>query len=130
MRVTNNENQNINIKKRVEKIFKTTLALCPIRDIVSPLLDKWSVSALLYLGCSESLRFNELKEMIGVSPRMLTVSLKKLERNGFIKRRIYKQIPPKVEYSLTALGKGFALQILNLAEWVNSNVKEIARIKK
>jgi len=131
MKVSNSEYQELDIRKRAEKIFNTTSVLCPIRDIVAPLLDKWSISILLHLGCSQSLRFGVLKESIsGISARMLTVSLKKLAHSGLIKRKIYGQIPPKVEYSLTVPGQAFTHQILNLTEWASEHAKEIAKHRK
>ncbi|WP_227009077.1 winged helix-turn-helix transcriptional regulator [Christiangramia fulva] len=69
--------------------------------------DKWSLLVLLILGKNETLRFNELNKAIGsdISQKMLTVTLRTLEADGFLKRTIYAEVPPRVEYTITDLGK-------------------------
>ena len=81
---------------------------------------------ILILGDVETLRFNEIHKHIGsISQKMLTVTLKKLEADDLIKRTIYPQIPPKVEYNLTERGKSLLPLIQNLVDWANENIIEI-----
>ena len=99
---------------------------CPIKDIMARFGDKWSIYTILTLGKQEKLRFNELKNQIsGVSQRMLTVTLRSLEEDGLVSRQVYPEIPPRVEYSLTPLGQGLLLQLLQLADWAKLNLDQI-----
>ncbi|MGL5891642.1 MAG: winged helix-turn-helix transcriptional regulator [Bacteroidia bacterium] len=100
--------------------------LCPVRDIMARLSDKWSMLVILALGGYGTLRFNEMKHKIGdVSQRMLTVTLRNLENDGLITRTIYAEVPPRVEYRLTPLGHSFKEQIAVLANWATANANEI-----
>lgn len=102
--------------------------LCPVRDIMARLSDKWSMLVILALGGYGTLRFNELKHKIGdVSQRMLTVTLRNLEHDGLITRTIYPEIPPRVEYTLTPLGHSFKEQIVSFANWATAHTEEIYR---
>src|SRR5688572_3605135 len=95
---------------------------CPVRTILDRFGDKWSILVILILGEQEKLRFNELNKQIGdVSQKMLTVTLRTLEADGLIKRTIYPQVPPRVEYEITALGKTLLPHIHNLSEWAVKN---------
>lgn len=99
---------------------------CPVRNILDRFGDKWSILVLLLLGESEKLRFSELQKCIGsISQKMLTVTLKKLEEDGLVNRTVYPQVPPKVEYELTDLGKSLLPNIRNLVQWANDNMAEI-----
>src|SRR5690606_33368019 len=74
------------------------------------------------LGRNGTLRFNELKRLInGVSQRMLTLTLRNLERDGLVTRTIYPEVPPRVEYSLTELGKTLQVPISKLWDWSADN---------
>ncbi len=100
--------------------------VCPIRHILDRFSDKWSTLSIIHLGNAGTLRFNELKRRIdGVSQRMLTVTLRNLERDGLVTRRMYAEIPPRVEYELTDLGKSFLIQTIYLGEWANEHSKQI-----
>lgn len=91
---------------------------CPVRNVLDRFGDKWSVLILLILNDNEVLRFNELNKIIGdISQKMLTVSLRTLEADGLVSRKIYPQIPPKVEYKLTDLGKTLLPHIDALTKW-------------
>ncbi len=73
---------------------------CPIRDILSRLGDKWSLLILTTLHANGVMRFSDIQKSIGdISQRMLTVTLRSLEADGLITRKVYAQIPPKVEYA-------------------------------
>jgi Predicted transcriptional regulators len=91
-------------------------------DVLNRIGDKWSVMVVGMLGRNGTLRFNELKRMInGVSQRMLTLTLRNLERDGLVTRTIYPEVPPRVEYSLTALGKTLQGPIAALWDWSAEN---------
>ena len=76
---------------------------CPVRNVLARICDKWSVLVMLVLKDAEVMRFNEIQKSIpDISQKMLTVTLRTLEEDGFVKRKIYAEVPPKVEYSLTA----------------------------
>ncbi len=91
-------------------------------DVLNRIGDKWSVMVVGMLGRNGILRFNELKRMInGVSQRMLTLTLRNLERDGLVTRTIYPEVPPRVEYSLTALGKTLQGPIAALWDWSAEN---------
>ncbi|HEU4470424.1 MAG TPA: helix-turn-helix domain-containing protein [Flavisolibacter sp.] len=105
--------------------------VCPVRDIIARISDKWSLLAIYALGGYGTLRFNELKHKIGdVSQRMLTVSLRNLEKDGLISRTVYAEVPPRVEYSLTPLGKSLAQQLVFFVDWASENSKEIVAARK
>lgn len=87
-------------------------------DVLNRIGDKWSVMVVGMLGRNGTLRFNELKRMInGVSQRMLTLTLRNLERDGLVTRTIYPEVPPRVEYSLTEMGKTLDAPISKLWDW-------------
>ena len=129
MEVTITDNQQIDLQKKLQIFFQGKEEhheFCPVRDIMDRFGDKWSLLAILNLGYSGKTRFNELKNKIdGISQRMLTVTLRTLERDGLIARRIYAEVPPRVEYELTLLGHSLLQKILDLAQWASGNVDEI-----
>ena len=133
MEVTIADNQMIDLQKKLEVFFhgkEEHHEFCPVRDIMDRFGDKWSLLAILNLGYSGKTRFNELKSKIdGISQRMLTVTLRSLERDGLITRKIYAEVPPRVEYELTQLGKGLLQQILGLAQWAEGSMNEIVRAR-
>lgn len=94
---------------------------CPIRDVLDRLGDAWSVLVILRLGDGPT-RFNALKRAVGaISQRMLTVTLRSLERDGLVSRTVFPTNPPQVEYALTALGESLAGPIGGLADWAVTN---------
>ncbi len=133
MEVTIAEDQLIDLQKKLEVFFlgkEEHHEFCPVRDIMDRFGDKWSLLAILNLGNSGKTRFNELKGKIeGISQRMLTVTLRSLERDGLITRTIYAEVPPRVEYELTQLGKGLLQQIMELAQWASNSMDEIVKAR-
>jgi len=129
MEVTIADNQQLKVQKKIDKILcpdKTEEKCCPVKDIVARFGDKWSIYTILMLGKHETLRFNELKGQIaGISQRMLTVTLRSLEEDGLVSRKIYNEIPPRVEYALTALGHSLLVQLLGLADWAKLNINQV-----
>ncbi|MDB5623337.1 MAG: helix-turn-helix transcriptional regulator [Devosia sp.] len=87
-------------------------------DVLNRIGDKWSVMVVGILARHDTIRFNELKRSInGVSQRMLTLTLRNLERDGLVTRTIYPEVPPRVEYGLTQLGKTLTNPIQALWNW-------------
>ncbi len=96
-----------------------------ISEVLSRVGDKWSMLIVTYLG-DQTLRFSDLRRRIGgISQKMLTTTLRNLERDGFVQRTVYPTIPPKVEYRLTALGKELLVPMRGLADWTRANVARI-----
>ncbi|MEH0153335.1 helix-turn-helix domain-containing protein [Limibacter armeniacum] len=101
---------------------------CPIRNILDRFGDKWSTLILLVLDEGQTLRFNEIYKCIeSISQKMLTVTLKNLEADGLIKRTVYPQVPPKVEYELTERGRSLLPIIHELVEWAKGNMDNIMK---
>ena len=103
----------------------------PVADILMRIGDKWSVLIVVVLGNGPK-RFNELRRLIkGISQRMLTLTLRNLERDGLVTRNVFATIPPRVDYELTALGRSLLLPISALGEWASANRTKVeaARIK-
>ena len=107
-----------------------TAGLCPVRDILDRIGDKWSLLIILHLGVTEPLRFNELRKSIdGISQRMLTVSLRSLERDGLIQRQVYAEVPPRVEYRLTGIGRSLLKTVAELEQWATAHAPSIAQAR-
>ena len=103
---------------------------CPVRNVLNRIGDKWSILVILLLGDLNVLRFNELHRSIGtISQKMLTVTLKTLETDGLVKRTIYPQVPPKVEYELTERGHSLLPIIQDLVCWAKDNMDEIKELR-
>lgn len=100
---------------------------CPVRGVLDQVGDKWSVLVLLALDEAASpLRFTGLKRQVeGISQRMLTETLRNLERNGAVTRTAYPTIPPKVEYALTEMGASFVHVVKPLVLWAKKNHSDI-----
>lgn len=99
---------------------------CPaVRDILSRVGDKWTVLVIGLLDGGPK-RFNEIRRTIeGVSQRMLTLTLRNLERDGLVRRTVFPTVPPRVEYELTALGRTLIEPLRALALWAAANRKDI-----
>lgn len=99
---------------------------CPVRNVVARIGDKWSMLVLMLLNDEQVLRFNEMHKYIGtISQKMLAVTLKSLEADDLVKRTVYPQIPPKVEYELTARGKSLIPHLNELVGWAVENFQAI-----
>jgi DNA-binding HxlR family transcriptional regulator len=102
---------------------------CPVRDILDHVGDKWT--ALVIANLVEGpLRFSEIKRRVsGISQRMLTETLRGLERDGVLLRTVYPSVPPQVEYSLTALGKSLVPLVMALVNWALDHRSEIQKAR-
>jgi DNA-binding HxlR family transcriptional regulator len=102
---------------------------CPTRIVLDRIADKWTV---LIVGALEdkTKRFGELRrEICGVSQKMLTQTLRGLERDGIVVRTIYASVPPKVEYSLTELGRTLVNMLEAIRGWSENNIEEILKAR-
>ena len=104
-------------------------AQCPdckrLNEVLSRVGDRWSVLIVAALSQYGVLRFNELKRNLGISQRMLSLTLRELERDGLVNRTYHPTIPPKVEYRLTSLGESFREPVRALAMWGLENLSAI-----
>jgi DNA-binding HxlR family transcriptional regulator len=103
-----------------------TPANCHAREMLARVGDKWSVYVIHVLGDAGTLRFNELRSRVdGISQRMLTVTLRGMERDGLVTRTVYPEVPPRVEYRLTKLGATLRQLVRGLVEWSGAHLKEV-----
>lgn len=104
---------------------------CPVRNVLDRFGDKWSVLILCLLHHFKTLRFNELNRGIpDISQKMLTVTLRSLEADGLVSRKIYPEIPPRVEYQLTEMGISLIPHITSLTKWAEKNMASIMKTRK
>jgi DNA-binding HxlR family transcriptional regulator len=105
------------------------LISAPHRELLDQVLDKWSLSVLNLL-CEQPRRFNDLRRAIpAVTQKSLTASLRKLERNGVVERRLINTRPVAVEYRMTPLGRTLRQPILVLLDWAEAHLPEIERAR-
>lgn len=108
----------------------TDIASCPVRNVISRFSGKWAMLILCVLSENEFTRFNAIGKAIpDISPKVLTETLKSLEGDGFVSRKIYAEIPPRVEYSLTPLGQSLIPVIGTVIEWALANFETIVSRK-
>jgi DNA-binding HxlR family transcriptional regulator len=99
---------------------------CRAHEVLARVGDKWSVYVIHVLGEAGTLRFGELRKRVeGISQRMLTVTLRSLERDGLVSRAMYPEVPPRVEYALTPLAMTLRGIIGRLVEWSQAHLPEI-----
>ena len=99
---------------------------CRAHEVLARVGDKWSVYVIYQLGEVGTLRFGELKRRVeGISQRMLTVTLRSLERDGLVSRKMYPEVPPRVEYTLTPLGATLRGIVGQLVDWSQTHLAEI-----
>lgn len=104
---------------------------CPIWMVLARISDKWSILILYTLTQAPVMRFNELQKTIpDISQKMLTGTLRTLEEDGLVKRQIYAQVPPKVEYSLTGRAISLLPHINSLISWAKENMNDILNDRK
>ena len=100
-----------------------------ISSVLARVGDKWSVLIIVLLGAGPT-RFSQIKRLVGgISQRMLTLTLRGLERDGLVRRTQYPTIPPRVEYELTPLGRSLWDAVEPLGAWARGHVKHIARAR-
>ena len=98
---------------------------CPIQGVIDIVSKKWALLIVAVLGNKPSLRYQNIaQELVGISPKTLSDTLKSLDASGVVQRTPFKEIPPRVEYSLTEDGKRLRKSILPLLEWAVERSKE------
>lgn len=101
---------------------------CPTRDVIDSITGLWGTLILKALNENQVLRNADLKRLVpGISEKMLAQTLKRLERIGFVERKSYPVIPPKVEYRLTNIGQQSSVKIIEFCDFVEDNMRLIAR---
>jgi len=101
---------------------------CPVRGVLDRIGDKWSILVLMLLQENGKMRFNELsREIEDVSQKMLTVTLRSLEADGLVKRTVFPEVPPRVEYELTVMGRSLLPHINSLAAWASAHFSSIQK---
>lgn len=121
------------VMAKAAKIKVSDHANCPIRDLITRIGDKWSMMVLISLDNADDnlMRFSELMRSInGISQRMLSTTLRYLERDGIITRNVYPEVPPRVEYSLTKRGKNLLVPVQNLVEWIKNEWPDIEKSRQ
>ncbi len=112
---------------RKADVFK---AGCPSRAVLAMLAEKWALLLIHRLAAGPA-RTSELRRQIGgISEKMLIQTLRRLERNGFVARCAYPEVPPRVEYALTPLGASLSGPITQLDHWVEQNLRDIAAAQR
>lgn len=111
--------------------IKAEYLTCPIRNVLSRFGDKWSMLVLFLLNRSETgvMRFNEIRRfMSDCSQKMLSQTLKNLERSHLVHREVFPEVPPRVEYSLTETGKSLMPVITALIEWGQKHFNDVVTV--
>lgn len=101
---------------------------CPVRNILARICDKWSLLVIYILdrSGSDTMRFKDIKKnMPDISQRMLTMTLRTLEEDGYISRTVFPEIPPRVEYALTARTKSLMPVLNELLKWASDNMYDV-----
>ncbi len=117
----------MNLNKPVDILYPT----CPIRNVLSRIGDKWSLLVILTLNAGGVIRFKELQRQIpDISQKMLTVTLRILEEDGFVRREVFAEVPLRVEYSLTSRATTLLPHINGMILWAKENMNEIISDRK
>lgn len=111
--------------KRGDLLGELYVSDCPGRSVLDHVLSKWGMLVILALA-ERTYRYAELRRRVGgVSERMLALTLRTLEQDGFVARRDYGEVPPRVDYSLTPLGYGLAEELDSLGRWIATNTPRV-----
>lgn len=104
---------------------------CPIRNVLARIGDKWSMLVIYTLHGIGTMRFGELlRALPDISQKMLTVTLRTLEEDGFVSRTVYPEIPPRVEYALTERAHSMLPYVSALLDWAKANMDAILADRK
>lgn len=99
-----------------------------VREMLDRVGDKWTLLVIEELGSGGEMRFTQLRDRIGgVSQKMLTKTLRDLERDGLLTRRVHAVVPPRVDYKLTKLGEALGEAVCGIWTWVDKHMKEVER---
>ncbi len=113
------------------QITDTIFQDCPIRNVLAHICGKWSLLVIYVMNQNDHIRFNALNKAIpDISQKVLTSTLRSLEMDGFITRRVYAEVPPRVEYSLTDRARSFIPLVENMTAWARDNMAGIIKDRK
>lgn len=124
MEVRNVEIKGKTLKEKIKFFYLDSQKIlkkknCATKDLFAPITDKWSLLCIYNLGFNEVMRFGELQKRVdGISARMLSVTLKKLEAKSIVHKKIYAEVPPRVEYRLTDYGRELTEKLVDLNHWL------------
>jgi DNA-binding HxlR family transcriptional regulator len=105
--------------------WNVLVSTCPSRTSLARIANKWTAMVVIVLGRSR-LRFGDLRTAVdGISGKVLTETLRDLERDGLVERHVYAEMPPRVEYELTALGRTLHEPLLALSRWAEEYIAEV-----
>lgn len=124
MEITNTEKELLTTEENIANNIID--GICPIRNIIASISDKWSLLVIYTLSQNPKMRFGELHKSIpDISQRMLTVTLRSLEADGLVSRQVFPEVPPRVEYQLTDLGYSLLDPLRGLVNWALKNTEVI-----
>jgi DNA-binding HxlR family transcriptional regulator len=104
---------------------------CPIRDVLERTGDRWTMLVLFTLEAHGTVRFSALKaEIIDISQRMLAQTLRRLEQDGMVSRRVHPTVPPRVDYTLTPLGQSFLQPMHGLLAWAQTHHEDVKAARR
>lgn len=117
------------MRKKEEK--NSIIEICPVRNVVARFGNKWALLVILVLSETGSIRFNHLGKLIpDISTKVLSNTLRTLEADDLVKRTVFPEVPIRVEYELTEIGKSLVPIIISLTEWAQKNMKSIMKHRK
>ena len=126
-------------KKAIRKVAFVTLAGAPstaeideiVLQVIGRVADKWTMCVLEVLNQNGTLRFTRIAQLVGsISQRMLTKTLRQMEQDGFVVRKVYPEVPPKVEYHLTELGSSLCGAFCGVWTWAEQHQAEFAKLQR
>jgi DNA-binding HxlR family transcriptional regulator len=123
-------NTGVTVPRRITTVAVDSTPPCPVREVLERVSGKWSIQIVI-AAAPGPIRFTELERVIeGISRRMLTLTLRSLERDGLIERTVYPTVPPKVVYALTDMARELHESFLQLMEWAERNRTRIAESRR
>jgi DNA-binding HxlR family transcriptional regulator len=115
--------------KKNEKI--SIMEICPIRNVVARFGNKWALLLIVILNENANTRFNQIRKLVpDISTKMLSNTLQILEADGLVKRKVFPEVPIRIEYTLSERGKSLVPIINTLTEWAKQNMAEIITSRK
>jgi DNA-binding HxlR family transcriptional regulator len=101
-----------------------------VLSVIGRVADKWTMGVLEVLNQNGTVRFTRIARLVGgISQRMLTKTLRQMEHDGFVMRKVYPEVPPKVEYTLTELGNSLCAAFCGVWTWAEEHQAEFARLR-
>ena len=128
-RLPNNIDNSITQNKHFMKEKISIMEICPIRNVVARFGNKWALLLIVILNENANTRFNQIRKLVpDISTKMLSNTLQILEADGLVKRKVFPEVPIRVEYTLSERGKSLVPIINTLTEWAKQNMAEIINV--